>query len=105
MFHGKCVRWKISEQIGISMAYLHVFLIAMHEIDTAEKLYLEHFQIYIYLSFFAKIVNDLRKKAPSQLAWLENHFRNTPCSYTDKIWHYNKDETGTLQSSDVQVKH
>ena len=47
MFHGKCVRWKTSEQIGISMAYLHVFLIAMHEIDTAEKLYLEHFQIYI----------------------------------------------------------
>ena len=34
-FHIKCIRWKIFEQIGIGMAYLHVFLIAMHGIDRA----------------------------------------------------------------------
>ena len=25
VFHIKCIRWKIFEQIGIGMAYLHVF--------------------------------------------------------------------------------
>ena len=33
----KGIRWKIFEQIGIGMAYLHVFLITMHEIDTAAE--------------------------------------------------------------------
>ena len=52
------------EQIGIGMAYLHVFLITMHEIDKAAEVYLEPFQIYM-IGLFAKIVNGLRKKAPS----------------------------------------
>ena len=47
MFHVKCFRWKIFEQIGIGMAYLHVFLITMHEIDTAAEVYLELFQTYM----------------------------------------------------------
>ena len=50
------------EQIGIGMAYLHVFLITMH--DKAAEVYLEPFQIYM-IELFAKIVNGLRKKAPS----------------------------------------
>ena len=33
--HMKCIRRKILEQIGIGMAYLHVFLIAMHGIERA----------------------------------------------------------------------
>ena len=47
MFHVKCFHWKIFEQIGIGMAYLHVFLITMHEIDTAAEVYLELFQTYM----------------------------------------------------------
>ena len=43
-FHIKCIRWKIFEQTGIGMAYLHVFLIAMHGIDTAAGVYVEPFQ-------------------------------------------------------------
>ena len=43
-FHIKCVRWKIFEQIGIGMAYLHFFLIAMRGIDTAARVYVEPFQ-------------------------------------------------------------
>ena len=31
----KCIRCKIFPQIGIGMVYLHVFLITMHELDTA----------------------------------------------------------------------
>ena len=40
----KCILLKIFQQIGIGMAYLHVFLITMHETDTAEKVYLEPFR-------------------------------------------------------------
>ena len=48
MFHLKCFRRKIFEQIGIGMTYyLHVFLITMHEIDAAAEVYLELFQIYV----------------------------------------------------------
>ena len=46
MFHVKCFRLKIFEQIGIGMAYLHIFLITMHEINTAE-VYLKLFQTYM----------------------------------------------------------
>ena len=35
------------EQIGIGIAYLHVFLITMHETDTAAEVYLELFQTYM----------------------------------------------------------
>ena len=38
-FHIKCAPWKIFEQIGIGMSYLHVFLIEMREIDTAVGAY------------------------------------------------------------------
>ena len=31
---GKYIPWKIFEQIGIGMLYLHIFLVTMHEIDT-----------------------------------------------------------------------
>ena len=31
----KCIPWETFEQIGIDMFYLHIFLITMHEIDTA----------------------------------------------------------------------
>ena len=65
MFHVKCICWKIIEQIGIGVDYLHVFLITMHEIDTAAKVYLKSFPTYMFELFFAKIVSALRKKAPS----------------------------------------
>ena len=38
-FHIKCAPWKIFEQIGIGMSYLHVFLIEMRGIDTAVGAY------------------------------------------------------------------
>ena len=39
----KYIHWKIFEHIGISKAYLHVFLMTMREIDTAAEVYLEPF--------------------------------------------------------------
>ena len=39
------------EQLGIGMAYLHVFLTTMHEIDTAAEVYLELFQKYMFVLF------------------------------------------------------
>ena len=42
----KCIPSKIFEQIGIGMLYLHVFLITIHDIDTAAEVYLEPFQKY-----------------------------------------------------------
>ena len=86
MFHAKCICWKIFEHIGIGMAYLHVFLITMYEIDTAAEMYLEPLPTYMFELFSAKIVNTLRKKAPS-------------------ISYYNKNETRALRSSEVQLKH
>ena len=41
------------EQISIGMAYLHVFLITMREIDTAAEVYLELPQTYM-LELFCK---------------------------------------------------
>ena len=35
------------EHIGIGMAYLYVFLIRMHKIDTASEVHLELFQTYM----------------------------------------------------------
>ena len=40
---AKCIHWKIFEQTGIAMAYLHVFLMAIYKIDTAAEVYLEPF--------------------------------------------------------------
>ena len=54
MFHVKCICWKFFEQIGIGMAYLHDFLIAMHEIDTAAEMYLEPFPTYMFELFLQK---------------------------------------------------
>ena len=51
--HVKCFCWKIFGQIGIGMAYSHVFLITMHEIDAAAEAYLELFQTYM-LELFCK---------------------------------------------------
>ena len=34
------------EQIGIDMIYLHIFLITIHEIDTAAEVHLEPSQTY-----------------------------------------------------------
>ena len=48
MFH-----LSVFEQIGIGMPYLHVFLITMHEIDTAAEVYLEPFQTYL-IELFCK---------------------------------------------------
>ena len=43
------------EQIGISMAYIHVFfLVTMHEIDTAAEVYLELSQTYMLKLFLRK---------------------------------------------------
>ena len=39
IFQAKCFRSKIFEQKGIVMAYLHVFLITMHEIDTGAEVF------------------------------------------------------------------
>ena len=46
--HGSVFAEKSFEQIGIAMAYLHVFLITMHEIDTAAEVYLEPFLTHIF---------------------------------------------------------
>ena len=47
MFHWVMfIRWNIFEQVGIGMTYLRVFLITMHEIDTAAEVHLQHFQTY-----------------------------------------------------------
>ena len=54
MFHAECICWKIFEQIGIGMAYLHTFLITMHEIDTAAEMYLEPFPTYMFELFLQK---------------------------------------------------
>ena len=46
----KCTDWyrfDWFEQVGIGMAYLRVFLITVHEIDTAAEVYLEPFQTYM----------------------------------------------------------
>ena len=43
MFHVNCIYWKISEQIDIGVAYLHVFLITTHETDAAAEVHLERF--------------------------------------------------------------
>ena len=48
MFHAECICRKIFEQIGIGMAYLHCFLITMHETDTAAEMYLEPFPTYMF---------------------------------------------------------
>ena len=48
MFHVNCFRWKIFEQIGVGMAYHHIFLKTMYEIDTAADVYLELFQTYMF---------------------------------------------------------
>ena len=44
----------LCEQIGISMAYLHVFSITMYEIDTAAEMYLEPFPTNIFELFLQK---------------------------------------------------
>ena len=54
MFHIKYICWKIFEQIGIGMAYPHVFLITMHETDTAAGMYLEPFPTYMFELFLQK---------------------------------------------------
>ena len=56
MFHAERICWKIFEQIGIGIAYLHVFffLIKMHEIDTAAEMYLEPFPTYMFELFLQK---------------------------------------------------
>ena len=43
---------EIFEQISLGMAYLHVFLITMHEIDTAAEVYLTPFQTYMLELFY-----------------------------------------------------
>ena len=45
------------------MAYLMIFFITMHEIDTAAEVYLEPFPTYKF-ELFCKKVNALRKKVP-----------------------------------------
>ena len=48
------------------MAYLHVFLITVYEIDAAAEVYLELFQTYM-LELFAKIVNGLKVTSATKL--------------------------------------
>ena len=50
MFHESVFAEKYL-QIGIGMVYLHVFLITMHETDTAAEVYLEPFQTYMLKLF------------------------------------------------------
>ena len=54
MLHAKCICRKIFEQIGISMAYLHVFLGTMYERDTGTEMYLEPFATYMLELFLQK---------------------------------------------------
>ena len=54
MFHAKCICWKVFEQIGIGMAYVQVFLIAMYEIDTDADMFLEPFPTYMFKLFLQK---------------------------------------------------
>ena len=53
-FHIKCVSWKIFEQIGIGMAYLHAFLIAIRGIDTAAGVHVKPFQTNKFELFLRK---------------------------------------------------
>ena len=65
MFHAKCICWKIFEQIGIGMAYLHVFFnYNAWNRYSSRGVFRTISNIYVW-AFFAKIVNALRKKAPS----------------------------------------
>ena len=99
--HGSVFAEKSFEQIGIAMAYLHVFLITMHEIDTAAEVYLEPFPTYMF-ELFCKNSQRLKKKG----SILTGIVLNTPCRrYKYSISYYNKDETRALHSSEVQVKH
>ena len=43
-FHIKCITRNNFEEMGIGMAYLHVFFIAMHGTDAAVGMYVEPFQ-------------------------------------------------------------
>ena len=54
MFHAESICWNIFERIGIGMTYLQVFLIKMHEIDTAAEMYLEPFPTYMFELFLQK---------------------------------------------------
>ena len=99
------IKWETSNQkylnrLGIAMAYLHVFLIAMQKIGTAAEVYLELFQSYM-LELFAKIVHGLRRKG----SILTGIILNKSCSYRDSIWYYKRDETRALHSSEVQINH
>ena len=53
-FHIKCVWWKIFEQIGIGMAYLQAFLIAIRGIDTAAGVHVKPFQTNKFELFLRK---------------------------------------------------
>ena len=53
-FSSKCISWKIFKLIGIDMLYLHIFLITMHQIDTAAEVPLEPFQTYMIEIFLRK---------------------------------------------------
>ena len=50
------------EQIGIDMIYLHIFLITIHEIDTAAEVHLEPSQTYGW-DFFAKIAKSFQNQS------------------------------------------
>ena len=70
MFHMSVKKFG---QIGIGMAYLHIFLITIHEIDTGTEVYFEPFLI----PFWFKIRLAL----------------------TYSVWYYEKDETRALHGS------
>ena len=58
----KCIPWKIMEQIEIDMIYFHIFLITIHEIDTAAEVHLEPSQTYGW-DFFAKIAKSFQNQS------------------------------------------
>ena len=69
MFHVSAFPERsLNRLVLVAILYLHMFLITMHEIDTAAEVYLEPFQTY--MRFFATIVKSFwlltQVKAPSQ---------------------------------------
>ena len=98
MFHAECICWKIFEQIGIGMAYLHVFFnYNAWNRYSCRDVFRTLSNIHVW-AFFTKVVTALRKKG----SILNGIVLYMPCSYRDFLY-YNKNETRALHSSEVQV--
>ena len=83
------IYWKIFEQIGIGKVYLYVFF---NDND---------WNRYICRGVFRTLLG-MYDGAPSLITGM---VLNTPRSYRESIWYYNKEEYRAHASSGVQVKN